>query len=182
MDLQHGIRLIFPQTGPPYRQVLGCISVRLNSPIAPSSDRPKGSGRRTSVEYAGKHFLDIGTPSSLTRSKVSQHFGPCFAPRSNSQQPASARKSPTKEQEIKYPGIVFHVDDDAGDVVEGFTLVPMGLEGSEVARRVVEKLRNGGNGEWGVWDEEVRGPEGTITHCEIHVRLSSSSWTLVLHR
>jgi hypothetical protein len=107
---------------------------------------------------------------------MTQHFGPCFAPRSNAQPPAStkassSRASPVREKEIKYPGIIFHLDEESEDIVRAFTLVATGLEGSDAVRKVVAKLRNGEAGEWGVWDD-VMGLKGTITHCEIHVCLS----------
>lgn len=178
VDVPPGISLIFPQTAAPYPQLLQLIVLRLGPASEASSSRTGTSGKGIGIEYAGKQLTTVpssgGPTTPLTRSQVTQRFGPSFTRRTDTPSggPSSSRMSPVngRESEIKYPGLIFSMDPTEGDLVEGITLVPHGTEDTPDVQRFMTRLREEGRGTWGRWNNVGGELDGKIMSCEINVR------------
>lgn len=144
--------------------------------------RPSQASRlqMLNISYENKHLTTIGSQheskTPLTRGKISQIFGPAFIRRPgtpSTAKPSADRASPSREPDIRYPGIIFSTDLLHGDVIGDVAVIAAGQEESVEMRRFVNQLR-GGTTEQGwqtlQWDDR-QALVGTITLCEIMVSL-----------
>lgn len=178
VDVPPGIKLVFPYTPAPHQQILQIITVHLRH----NDVRPSQPSRlqTLNISYENKHLATIGSQheskTPLTRGKISQIFGPAFTrrPGTPSAKPSADRSSPSREPDIRYPGIVFSTDQLHGDVIGDVAVVAAGQEESAEMRRFVDQLR-GATTEQG-WPTlewiDRQALVGTITLCEIIVSLS----------
>jgi hypothetical protein len=182
IDVPLGIKLVFPYTPPPHQQILQIITVQLrNNGVHPSQPSRL---QTLSISYDNKHLATDGTQheskAPLTRGKVAQIFGPAFTRRPGTPstvKPTADRSSPSREPDIRYPGIIFSTDPLHVDVIGSVAVVAAGQEESMEMRRFVEQLRGAlTEHAWPAleWDDRQALAE-TITLCEILV-----SWSCVL--
>ncbi|GHJ86547.1 hypothetical protein NliqN6_2949 [Naganishia liquefaciens] len=162
VDAPEGVSLVFPQTGPPYHQLLHLMVLQLGP-----DDREKNSSRRaTEVVYDGGTLIGSDVPSRLTRGTITQRFGPSFARREQRSSSAASRMT-AHEGQVTYPGVIFSTKAEEEDVVRSIAVVARGKEEELFVRTYMERL-SGGKGPWEVWKSPEKGVEGSIAYCEIH--------------
>ena len=173
VDAPEGMSLVFPQTGPPYHQLLQLMVLQLG----PDDREENPSRRATEVVYDGKTLIGSDVPSRLTRGTITQRFGPSFARREQRSSSAASRMT-AHEGQVTYPGVIFSTKAEEEDVVRSIAVVARGKEEELFVRTYMERL-SGGKGPWEVWKSPEKGVEGSIAYCEIHVSPLSCSRNVI---